>query len=58
MVANAFNPNTQGTEAGMSLTLRLAWSTEWVPSQAGFHRETLSYPQYPPPKKKENRVDL
>uniref|UniRef100_A0ABK0LLZ5 Protein archease n=1 Tax=Rattus norvegicus TaxID=10116 RepID=A0ABK0LLZ5_RAT len=38
-----FNPSTQEAEAGGSLSLRLAWSTERVPAQPGLHRETLSW---------------
>jgi hypothetical protein len=33
VVAHAFNPSTQEAEAGASLNLRPAWSTEWVPGQ-------------------------
>jgi hypothetical protein len=42
MVAHAFNPSTWEAEAGRFLSLRPAWSTEWVPGQPGLHRETLS----------------
>jgi hypothetical protein len=42
MVAHAFNPSTQKAEAGRFLSLRPAWSTEWVPGQPGLHKETLS----------------
>ena len=42
MVAHAFNPSTWEAEAGGFLSLRPAWSTEWVPGQPGLHRETLS----------------
>jgi hypothetical protein len=42
MVAHAFNPSTREAEAGRFLSLRPAWSTEWVPGQPGLHRETLS----------------
>jgi hypothetical protein len=41
-VAHAFNPSTREAEAGGFLSLRPAWSTEWVPGQPGLHRETLS----------------
>ena len=34
-MAHAFNPSTQEAEAGGSLSLRSAWSTEWVPAQPG-----------------------
>ena len=36
---HTFNPSTWEAEAGGILSLRPAWSTEWVP---GLHRETLS----------------
>ena len=42
MVAHAFNPSTLEAEAGGFLSSRPAWSTEYVPGQAGLHRETLS----------------
>jgi hypothetical protein len=42
VVAHAFNPSTWEAEAGGFLSLRPAWSTEWVPGQPGLHRETLS----------------
>ena len=38
----AFNPNIQETEAGRSLSLRLALSTKLVLGQSGIHREILS----------------
>jgi hypothetical protein len=41
-VAHAFNPSTWEAEADKFLSLRPAWSTEWVPGQAGLHREILS----------------
>jgi hypothetical protein len=41
-VAHAFNPGTWKAEASEFLSSRPAWSTEWVPSQPGLHRETLS----------------
>ena len=41
-MANTFNPSTREAETGRSLSLRPAWSTEWVPAQIGIHRETLS----------------
>jgi hypothetical protein len=42
VVAHAFNPSTQETEAGRFLSSRPAWSTKWVPGQPGLYRETLS----------------
>jgi hypothetical protein len=45
MVAHAFNPSTWEAEAGRFLSLRPAWSTEWVPRQPRLHRETLSRKQ-------------
>ena len=44
MVAHVFNPSTWKAEAGESLSLRPAWSTERVPGQPGQHREILSRP--------------
>ena len=37
------NPSTREAEAGGFLSLRLAWSTEWVPGQPELHREALSW---------------
>jgi hypothetical protein len=51
-VARAFNPSTWEAVAGGFLSLRPAWSTEWIPGQPGLHRETLSSTPPPPPKKK------
>ena len=45
VVAHTFNPSTLEAEAGGSLSLRPAWSTEWVPGQPGIHRRTLSQKQ-------------
>jgi hypothetical protein len=42
MVALAFNPSTWEAEAGRFLSSRPAWSTEWVPGQPRWYRETLS----------------
>ena len=42
MVVHAFNPSTWEAEAGEFLSLRPAWSIEWVPGQPGLYRETLS----------------
>ena len=42
MVVHTFNLSTRETEAGGSLSLRPAWSTEQFPGQPGLHREMLS----------------
>jgi hypothetical protein len=42
MVVQAFNPSTQESEAGSSLSWRPARSTERVLGQSGLHKETLS----------------
>jgi hypothetical protein len=42
VVEHAFNPSPWEAEAGGSLSLRPAWSTEWVPGQPGLYREILS----------------
>jgi hypothetical protein len=42
VVEHAFNPSSWEAEAGRFLSLRPAWSTQWVPGQQGIHRETLS----------------
>jgi hypothetical protein len=39
---HTFNPSPQEAEAGRSLSLRPACSTEQVPEQPGLHRETPS----------------
>ena len=51
LVAHTFNPSTWEAEAGEFLSLRPAWSTEWVPGQPGLYRETLSWtlPKKSPP---------
>lgn len=41
------------TEAGGSLSLRPAWSIEWVSSQLGLHRETLPNKQTKPHKQNQ-----
>ena len=41
-VAHAFNPSTREAEAGIFLSWRPAWSTQWVPGQPRLHRKTLS----------------
>jgi hypothetical protein len=43
VVVHTFNPSTWEAEAGRFLSLRTAWSTEWVSGQPGLHRETLSW---------------
>jgi len=43
MAAQTIDPSTQEAEAGRSVSLRPAWSTEQVPGQPGIHRETLSW---------------
>ena len=42
VVAYAFNPSTWEAESGGFLSLRPAWSIEWVPGQPGLYRDTLS----------------
>ena len=41
VAAHVFNPSTQEVEAGRSLNLKSAWSTQQVPGQLGLHRETV-----------------
>ena len=41
VMVRAFNPSTWEAEAGRFLSLRPAWSTEWVWGQPGLCRETL-----------------
>ena len=41
VVAHTFHPSTQEAEAGRSLSLKKAQSTEEVLGQPGLHRETL-----------------
>lgn len=43
MVAQAFNPTTQESEEGKSLSLGAAWSTKLVPEQqsCSLHRQPL-----------------
>jgi hypothetical protein len=43
VVVHTSNPSTWEAEAGRFLSLRPAWSIEWVPGQPGLHRETLSW---------------
>jgi hypothetical protein len=43
VVAHTFNPSTWEAEAGGFVSLRPAWSTEWVPGHPGLYRETLSW---------------
>jgi hypothetical protein len=42
VMAYTFDPSTWEAKAGGFLSLRPAWSTEWVPGQLGLRRETLS----------------
>jgi hypothetical protein len=42
VVEHTWNPNPLEAEAGRSLSLWPAWSTDWVSGQPGLHRETLS----------------
>lgn len=42
VVVQAFNLSTQEAEAGVSLSLRPAWSTYQLPGQPTLHSETLS----------------
>jgi hypothetical protein len=53
VVAHTFNSSTWEVEAGRFLSLRPAWSTEWVPRQLGLHRETLSWKTKKKQKKKK-----
>ena len=45
VVVHTFNPSTQETEAGGSLSLSPPWPTEQVSGQPGLHSETLSQKQ-------------
>jgi hypothetical protein len=56
VVTNAFNPSTWEAEAGGFLSLRPAWSTEWVPGQPALHRETLSWKTKNQTKPKQNHL--
>jgi hypothetical protein len=38
-MVHTFNPCTQESETGRSLSLRLAWSTEQIPGEPGLHKE-------------------
>jgi hypothetical protein len=49
VVAHAFNSSTWEAEVGEFLSLRPAWSTEWVPGQPGLHTG-LSQKTTPPKK--------
>jgi hypothetical protein len=42
MVVASFNPSTRDAESSGPLSLRSAWSVEWVSGQPELHRETLS----------------
>jgi hypothetical protein len=52
-----FNHNTQEAEAGGSLSLRTAWSTEWVPGELVLHRETLSLKKQQKSKQQQKRYE-
>jgi hypothetical protein len=41
VVVYTFNPSTWEAEPGGSVSSKLAWSTDGVPEQPGWHRETL-----------------
>jgi hypothetical protein len=56
MVTHAFNPSTWEAEAGEFLSVRPAWSTEWVSGQPGLHRESLSWKTQKQTNKKENNI--
>jgi hypothetical protein len=43
VVVHPFNPSIWEAEGGGFLSSRPAWSTEWVPRQAGLYRKTLSW---------------
>jgi hypothetical protein len=56
VVAHAFNPSTWEAEAGGFLSLRPAWSIEWVPGQPGGHTEKPCLETRPsPPQKKSDQ---
>jgi hypothetical protein len=55
VVTPVFNICNGEAEAGGSLSSRLAWS-EWVPGQAGLHRETSSQNQNQNKQKREFEV--
>jgi hypothetical protein len=57
VLAHAFNPSTWEAEAGGFLSLRLAWSTEWVPRQPGTDRKTISTKQNKTPKQKQQQKE-
>jgi hypothetical protein len=56
VMAHAFNPSTWEAETGEFLSLKPAWSTEWVPGQPGLHRETLSKKKKKKKKKKNEDI--
>jgi hypothetical protein len=53
VAVQTFNASTPEVEAGRSTSLRPAWSTEWVPGQLGWCRETFCRNQ--PNKQKQKR---
>ena len=58
VVAHTFDPSTWEAEAGGFLSLRPAWSIEWVPGQPGLYRETLSWKSQKKKKKIQARILL
>ena len=48
-------PSTWEAEAGGLVSLRLAWTTEWVPGQRGLHRESLTWKTEIPRKNKKKK---
>jgi hypothetical protein len=55
MVAHTFNPSTREAEAGGSLSLRRAWTTESNPEQPGLHREKPCFRKKINKKKKKSK---
>jgi hypothetical protein len=56
LVVHTLNPSTWEAEASRFLSLRPAWSTEWVPGQPGLYRETLTHLPAPQKKKYVERI--
>lgn len=55
VVARAFNTSTQEAETGISLNLKLGWSTEHISGQPEPHRKTLFSKEN---NKQKNRINL